>query len=327
MFNSTHTLVGLAIARTGVDKWVPYATATAVLASNLPDIDSVAGFWGTAAYLDHHRGITHSLIGVPVLAFLLSAVMYFFSGNFARTYAVAVIAMATHPLLDLLNPYGLRPFLPWSNKWYYGDVVFIFDPYLDTVLLIGLLGAWRLARRKKLIVALSLVLAFTYVAVRIELHSQAASTLQKMSLNSNPSESTAVLPTIDPRVWEVFAFSDDHISKSFVCLARCDEADDQVLYLEKTGPAAVIGRASRSPSAAAMMRFARFPVSSVVQTPSGFTVTFLDLRFLRAAPDVRQAPDTALASIVTLDRNLRPVSETLSFVQTVTLPGLVRKIP
>src|SRR5438874_589478 len=76
MFNSTHTLVGLLIAKTGVGKWAKYGTATAVIASNLPDIDSIAGFWGTAAYIDYHRGITHSLIGVPLLALLLAGVMY-----------------------------------------------------------------------------------------------------------------------------------------------------------------------------------------------------------------------------------------------------------
>ena len=43
MFNSTHTFVGLAIARTGAEKWVPHATITAVIASNLPDIDIAAG--------------------------------------------------------------------------------------------------------------------------------------------------------------------------------------------------------------------------------------------------------------------------------------------
>src|SRR5437867_12265765 len=51
MFNSTHTFVGLAIAKTGAEKSVRYATATAVIASNLPDIDRIAGLWGTATTL------------------------------------------------------------------------------------------------------------------------------------------------------------------------------------------------------------------------------------------------------------------------------------
>ena len=35
--------------------------------------------------------------------------------------------MATHPILDYANNYGLRPFLPFDGAWYYGDVLFIFD--------------------------------------------------------------------------------------------------------------------------------------------------------------------------------------------------------
>src|SRR5215510_6041489 len=129
MFNSTHTFVGLAIARTGVDKWVRYATATAVIAANLPDVDIVAALSGTPSYIDFHRGITHSLIGVPILALLLAAAMYPFSGKFRKTYAIALIAMATHPLLDFTNSYGWRPFVPFNGRWFYGDILFVFDPY------------------------------------------------------------------------------------------------------------------------------------------------------------------------------------------------------
>ncbi len=41
---------------------------------------------------------------------------------------------ATHPLLDWTNNYGLRPLLPWSPRWFYGDLVFIIDPFLWVVL-------------------------------------------------------------------------------------------------------------------------------------------------------------------------------------------------
>ena len=89
MFNTTHTFVGIAIARAGTEKWARNAMITAVLASNFPDIDSITGLWGTAAYLDHHRGITHSLIGVPIFALILSGVIYLFpkiSGEHMRLH-------------------------------------------------------------------------------------------------------------------------------------------------------------------------------------------------------------------------------------------------
>src|SRR5436309_3221232 len=82
MFNSTHTFVGVAIARTGLDRWVPRAVITAAIAANLPDIDIVTAMSGTPMYLEYHRGITHSIVGIPILALLLTAVMYYFSENF-----------------------------------------------------------------------------------------------------------------------------------------------------------------------------------------------------------------------------------------------------
>jgi inner membrane protein len=44
------------------------------------------------------------------------------------------IVSATHPLLDWTNSYGIRFLLPWSQKWSYGDLVFIVDPYLWLIL-------------------------------------------------------------------------------------------------------------------------------------------------------------------------------------------------
>src|SRR5215471_20154975 len=125
MFNSTHTLVGFALSRAGLDRWAPYATWTAVIASNLPDIDIVTEMSGTATYLDWHRGITHSVVGLPVLAFLFAVVMSNISRIRGKPYAplwkhfaVAFIPMATHPALDWMNTYGVRPWLPFNGTWY-----------------------------------------------------------------------------------------------------------------------------------------------------------------------------------------------------------------
>ena len=68
MFNSTHTLLGIAIARSGLDRWTPHATTTAIVASNFPDIDAFTLFADSAIYLDHHRGITHSVFAIPFMA-------------------------------------------------------------------------------------------------------------------------------------------------------------------------------------------------------------------------------------------------------------------
>ena len=36
--------------------------------------------------------------------------------------------------MDWTNNYGVRPLLPWSGRWFYGDLVFIADPYIWLVL-------------------------------------------------------------------------------------------------------------------------------------------------------------------------------------------------
>src|SRR5881398_3632599 len=151
MFNSTHTFVGLAIARTGLDDWVPRAAITAVVASNFPDIDIVTALSSTSTYLEYHRGITHTFVGVPLLALALTAIVCVFSGSFWKTYFLVLVSMATHPLLDSTNTYGLRPFLPWNSTWYYGDLLPIIDPYLDFVLFTGIL-AGELSRNNKRVI-------------------------------------------------------------------------------------------------------------------------------------------------------------------------------
>ena len=178
MFNSTHTFVGLAIARTGLDDWVPRAAITAVIASNFPDIDIITALSSTATYLEYHRGITHTFVGVPLLALGFTAVMYIFSGNFWKTYLVALIAMSTHPLLDYTNTYGLRPFLPWNPTWYYGDLLPIIDPYLDAVLFTGILAGEVSRNNKRFVTWLCLGIVILYLGARLELRRMATSQVQ-----------------------------------------------------------------------------------------------------------------------------------------------------
>src|SRR5438067_1047899 len=150
MDNLTHTLVGAALAETGLKRLTPWATATLLIGANLPDLDIISGLFGPLNYLEHHRGLTHSLVGFPILAVLLAAGTFgcsrFFppranSGErparFGLLLGLSLLAMTTHPLLDYTNSYGWRPFLPWSNRWYYGDLAFVIDPWIW-----AMLGGW-----------------------------------------------------------------------------------------------------------------------------------------------------------------------------------------
>jgi inner membrane protein len=76
MDNLTHSLVGLAAARRG---WriVSRRNYSCVLAANAPDADMfVLAFGDRWTFLQHHRGITHAIVGVICLAVLLPLIFY-----------------------------------------------------------------------------------------------------------------------------------------------------------------------------------------------------------------------------------------------------------
>src|SRR5678816_1930042 len=77
MDNLTHSFLGLTAAKAGLEKLSPGATALCVLAANAPDADIVVLAFGDRwDFLEHHRGITHAIVGVIGLAFLLPLVFY-----------------------------------------------------------------------------------------------------------------------------------------------------------------------------------------------------------------------------------------------------------
>ncbi len=142
MDNLTHSLVGLAAAKAGLERLSPGATVLSVLAANAPDLDILATLGGKWYYLHHHRGITHSVVGTLSLALFIPALFYAVDllisrirkrpprVRFLGLLVVSLVVSASHPLMDWTNNYGLRPFLPWDGQWYYGDLVFIVDPWL-----------------------------------------------------------------------------------------------------------------------------------------------------------------------------------------------------
>ena len=73
MDNITHTLTGVMLSRAGLNRLSPHATLLLVVGANAPDLDVVSAIAGSSAYLQYHRGPSHSLVAIPVLALLVTA--------------------------------------------------------------------------------------------------------------------------------------------------------------------------------------------------------------------------------------------------------------
>jgi inner membrane protein len=141
----THTLTGLALSRAGLNRLSAYATPVLLLAANAPDIDIVTAPWGAVSYLHFHRHITHGFLTIPLMALLAVLVVRRFARkpfHWKLTYAVALVGAASHPLLDWMNAYGIRLFLPFSSKWYALSIVSLPDYWIWAVLLLAAVAPW-----------------------------------------------------------------------------------------------------------------------------------------------------------------------------------------
>lgn len=157
----THTLFGAVLADTGLRRQSALATATLVIGANLPDIDVVAHFVDMDASLAWRRGWSHGVLALVVLPLALTAVMVGFDRwrrrrghrgppvDAARLLPLAALGVVSHPLLDWLNTYGVRLLMPFDGRWFYGDALFIVDPWL-WLLLGGALFLGRSSGRRAL---------------------------------------------------------------------------------------------------------------------------------------------------------------------------------
>ncbi len=146
----THVLTGAVLARAGWNRKATYATAAMAVAAELPDVDTVWGWGGPVVGFEHHRGITHTFVALPIEAVIVVA--GFWAWHRWRKPAVAVswgwlfggvlVALLSHLLLDWTNNYGVRPLFPFDGRWFAGSFVFIVEPVLVALLLGALVMPW-----------------------------------------------------------------------------------------------------------------------------------------------------------------------------------------
>lgn len=174
--NVTHSLLGYALGRA-----IPFAGAqdaggqrvrsalvwSGVVASNLPDLDILAQPFahdGKLTYLVHHRGYTHTWAAALTLGLIAGAACARIAGvtQAAARRAVALFAAGAcllHIACDALNDYGVHPFSPFYDRWFYGDCMSIVEPLWLAVMLplLAVGGVSRTGRAIGIALALGLL--------------------------------------------------------------------------------------------------------------------------------------------------------------------------
>jgi inner membrane protein len=153
-------LTGACLSRAGLNRRTAYATLAMVIAAEAPDLDVIWYLHGPITGLQHHRGISHTLIAAPLLALATTGVVWGWHKLRERlpgrrkpltqpvrwlwVWLLSLIALLSHLLLDYTNSYGLRPFFPFNPRWYSGDLVFILEPVMLLLLAFALVMPWLL---------------------------------------------------------------------------------------------------------------------------------------------------------------------------------------
>jgi inner membrane protein len=292
MDNVCHTLVGAALGRAGLNRRTRFGSATLMIAANLPDLDVLVFATGMPP-VAFRRGWTHGVVAQIVLPFALTAVMAAYAAwrpprlrdstpvplNVSWLFLLSIIGVYSHVFFDYLNNYGVRLLSPIDWRWFYGDAVFIIDPWLWLVLGGGVWLARRARRPAPAVVAL--LCATVYVGGML-----ASARLSRVRVaddwvrrEGSPPRALMVGPQpVTPLRRAIIVDAGDHYrTGTFEWPAGVTHLDAARVAKSDTG--ADVQRARDASNVRAFLVWSRFPFWTIEETAAGRLVTVRDMRF------------------------------------------------
>ena len=337
----THLLTGACLSRTGFNRKTALATLTMTIAAEASDLDVFAYVKGSSFGFAHHRGFTHTVWGIPIVAAFTLALVYGINWLWRKwrdphrpasappitppkwklLYLFACIAGYSHLLLDFTNNYGVRLFWPFINHWYSWDIVFIVEPVMLVLLisalifpaLFGLVSSEIGARQKGprgrgwAIAALVGIVLMWFV--RDYEHRRAIAALNALDYQGQQATRVAAMPYhTNPFIWNGLVETDGFYETVRVnSLTPEVDPNGHALTYYKTEQTEAMKKAQASYTGRAYMDWSQWPVlEAQKQDPQDkqITVTFRDLRFMY--PETKGSP---LGAFVQLDDKLNVVDE------------------
>lgn len=335
-------LTGACISRAGLNRKTGLATATLVLAAEASDIDVLYAFRGPVAALEHHRGWTHSFVGVPVMAALALLVVWLWSRivrkrrlspntpvvlgrkripvRWGTLYAIALLGPLSHILLDYTTAYGIRMFEPFSFRWYEWGTVSIIEPFMLAVLILGLtlpglfglvheeIGARQPQFRGRVGAVAALVAVVLMWGVRDFYHRRAVAGLEARTYQGQDALRVAAYPyPWNPFIWHGVIETRASYQTMLVDSLRGEvDVQGQARTYYKPEETPVLVAAKKSYLGRVYLDWASYPltISEPLEEPDvAFRVRFIDLRY--SYPGRR----STLSASVDLDRHLRVVAQ------------------
>ena len=290
-----HTLTGLAMGHAGLKRRTPLALATLALAVNAPDID-IAVLATDTLQVSFRRGWTHGPPAMVLLPLALTALVVAYDRLVrqrrtpapppvvpAQVLGRAALGTWAHPLLDYMNSYGIRLLMPFSGRWFYGDALYIVDPWLYLLLGAGVVWAWRarVVATGTRAARAGLAAATIYVALMYGSNVWARAEVQAgLTRAGRPDARFMVTPVVlNPFRREVLVDLGDRYEKGFLVFAPAPHFRPAGYGIVKNDDHPAAGTAAATERGRQFLGWSRFPFFVVTSTAAGHTVTLNDARY------------------------------------------------
>lgn len=272
MDNLTHALVGLTVNSLLKEKnrttfWV------SLISSELPDIDILYRLQSSTEYLLNHRGFSHSLPGLLLMAGIVTLVAGIFAPKADRKkiFLLSFSCLILHVTFDVFTSWGTQLFYPLWDRWFYLDFVPIVDLVIIIIASATLLAGRIAAGRQRIISLCGTLLILLFLLGRFAGHQYIVQKYQA----SYPDARVSVMAGFSPFEWKVIAEREGQFLSGRVSL-----------FEEKSRPLDVtpvdhrdIERYMSNPQFYKVVNFFRYPVYNIIELQEGRILVISDLYY------------------------------------------------
>jgi inner membrane protein len=270
--------------------------STLVIANNLPDID-VAVFLTDTLPMSFRRGSTHGVLAQVTLPLALAGAMFAYDRfvrskdplkpgrvRFGALLLLSCIGVVAHVGLDLMNSYGVRILMPFTGRWFYGDALYIVDPWMYLMLGLG----WWLSSKRERPARIGVALAAVYMIAMLLSNAVARQEVRRGLVRAGRPADTRFMVTPvfgNPFRREVVVDVGDRYEKGNLWFDPLPHFRPAGYGMPKGMDAPGLQPLLRAPRAGAFLRWSRFPFVQIQQVPAAPPAVWInDYRYANAGP-------------------------------------------
>ena len=259
-------------------------------------MDVLAYLRGPGADLAFRRGWTHGVLALALWPFVLAGSMMQLDRVLSRIRRsrspasvqpgqllfLAAVAILSHPALDTLNTYGVRWLMPFSGRWFYGDTLFIVDPWMWLALGVGLVVSWRAASSRPARVALWVAFGYAAAMAVGAVAARRIAVAEIAAISGAPVDRLLVSPLpVNPLRRRIVAEQGEAYRIAAFRWLSSPHVDPGSVRVYPKGPRThpAVRQAAASTLGRRFLMWARFPVFRMEKNGGEVTVHIVDLRY------------------------------------------------